>query len=167
MEVGLAAGAIQFTDAGVRTLTATVRLLKRLKETPKRMTELLLDVDKSIERIHALEGSIQQRHLGFTHLSSLQNRRLWRTVDDANQAITELQHTLEPLFRTSNSPRHGWAKATWRSVVSVSMESKIAERIARISWLNGEVFSEMQLAGLNSQARYEYAKIFRKLQVRC
>lgn len=52
--VGLAASAVQFADVGVRALIGMLQLLKRLKHTPKQMTELLRDVDKSIQRIHAL-----------------------------------------------------------------------------------------------------------------
>lgn len=42
--VGLAAGAVQFADVGDRALLAMIILLKDLKETPKRMAELLQDV---------------------------------------------------------------------------------------------------------------------------
>ena len=155
--VGLAAGAVQFADVGVRTLIGMVQLLKRLKHTPKQMTELLRDVDKSIQRIHALRHAMQQPNPLSTHLSNTQTQRLTTNVDDAYQATTDLQHTLEPLFRESNIAGNGWAKKTWRSAVSVSMETEIEGKITRIKRLNSEVMSEMQLSDLEMQVQLEYA----------
>lgn len=159
--VGLAAGAVQLADVSVRALMGMVMLLKRLRETPKRMVELLQDVDKSIQRIHALRNALQQPNSLFTHLSVAQFQRVMGIVDDAHQATIELQHALEPLFRKGNIAGHGWAKNTWRSVVSVSMEPRIAQKITRIKWLNGEVMSEMQLTGLEMHAYLEYGCLLR------
>lgn len=77
-------------------------------------------------------------------------------MDDAYQATVNLQHTLEPLFRKTNIAVHGWAKIAWRSVVSIQIERSIAEKIARIERLNGEVESEMQLIGLEMGANIKY-----------
>lgn len=150
--VGLAASAAQFADVGFRALIGTIELLRRLKNTPEQMTVLLQDVDKSIQRIHAIRNAIQQPNSLFAHLSIMHIQRVTASVDDACQATTDLQHTLEPLFRQSNNPKGGWAKKTWRSVVSVSMETDIASKITRIKWLNSEIMSEMQISGLEMQA---------------
>lgn len=158
--VGLAAGAVQFADVGVGALIGMVKLLKRLKKTPERMAELLQDVDKSIHRISTIRNAMQQPNSLFTHLSVAQFQRVMGNVDDAYQATIDLQLALEPLFRKSNISGHGWAKNTWRSVVSVSMEPRIAEMIARIKWANSEVMSEMQFTGLEMQAKLEYACFF-------
>ncbi|MCJ1396030.1 hypothetical protein MMC18_008917 [Xylographa bjoerkii] len=118
--VGLAGGAIQFAVVGCSALIGMVKLLERLRETPKRMTELLQDVDKSIERIHALQNAMQQPNLLFPHLSVTQVGRVVGNVNDAYQATIDLQHTLEPVFRKNTITGHGWAKTTWRSVLSVN-----------------------------------------------
>lgn len=162
--VGLAAGAVQFADIGVHTLIGMVKLLKRLKESPKRMAELLDDVDRSIQRIHALRDAIQHPNSLFTHLSPTQFQRVMANVDDANQANIDLQNTLEPLFRKGKIARRDWVKIAWRSVVSVSMEHRITEKFTRIEWLNQEIMSEMQLTGLEMQAKLEYAWLFGSLQ---
>ena len=158
--LGLAAGAVQFADVGVRALIGMVKLLERLRETPKRMAELLQDVDKSIQRIHALRNAMQQSNSLFTHLSTTQIQRVMGNVDDAYQATIELRHALEPLFRKSNITGHGWARKTWRSAVSVSMETRIAEKITRINRLNAEVMGEMQFTELEMQVKLEYACFF-------
>ena len=162
--VGLAAGAVQFADVGFRALIGMIKLLKRLKETPKQMTDLLQDLDKSIQRIQALRNTIQQPDSLFTHLSITQIHRVTTTLDDACQAATDLQHVLEPLFRQSNTSKHSWARNTWRSAVSVSMETEIAAKIARIKWLNSEVMSEMQISGLEMQAKLEYVYLSERQQ---
>ncbi|MCJ1262381.1 hypothetical protein MMC22_002251 [Lobaria immixta] len=90
--VGLAAGAVQFADVGVGALIGMVKLLKRLKETPKRMAELLQDVGKSIQRIITLRNAMQQPNSLFAHLSIAQLQRVMGNVDDAYQATTDLQH---------------------------------------------------------------------------
>lgn len=100
---------------------------------------------------------MQQPNSLFTHLSNTEIERLTANVDDAYQATTDLKRTLEPLFRESNIAGHGWAKKTWRSAVSVSMETGIKVKITRIKWLNSEVMSEMQLSGLEMQFQLEYA----------
>lgn len=124
------------------------------------MAELLQDVDKSIQRISALRNAMQQPNSLFTHLSVAQFQRVMGNVDDAYQATIDLQHALEPLFRKSNVAGHGWANNAWRSVVSVSIEPRIAEMIARIKWMNSEVMSEMQLTGMEMQAKLEYECFF-------
>ncbi len=153
--VGLAASAAQFADVGFRALIGTIELLRRLKNTPEQMAVLLQDVDKSIQRIHAIRNAIQQPNSLFAHLSITHIQRVTASVDDACQTTTDLQHTLEPLFRQSNNPKGGWARKTWRSVVSVSMETEIAAKITRIKWLNSEVMSEMHISGLEMQAKVE------------
>ena len=60
-----------------------IKLLKRLKETPKQMTDLLQNLDKSIKRIHALRSTIQQPDSLFTHLSITQIQRVTTILDDA------------------------------------------------------------------------------------
>lgn len=41
------------------------------------------------------------------------------------------------------------------------METRIAQKIIRIKWLNGEVMSEMQLTGLEMHAYLEYGCLLR------
>ena len=153
--VGLGAGAIQFADIGVKTLIGLFKLLERLKHTPKRMSELLHDMDSTILRIHGLQKAIHEPNSILKNLSSAQFQRVEGNLNDAHQTVLDLQNALEPLFRRSDSSGYDWAKDTWRSVVSVSMETRIAEQIARLKWLNGEMMSEIQLVGLEMQARLE------------
>lgn len=95
--VGVAAGAIQFADVSFRALIGMIKVLKRLKETPQRMIELLQDVEKSVQQIHALQNAIQPPNSLSTHLSATQIQRVRATVDDAYQATNDLQTVLDPL----------------------------------------------------------------------
>ena len=121
------------------------------------MKELLQDVDKSIQNVTEVRSALHQQSPPFAHLSSTQSQRITGRVDDAYQAVLDLQHTLEPLFRDQNASTRSWATKTWRSVVSISMESEIAKRLDRIQRLNQEMLGEMQIVGLQLQYNTEYA----------
>lgn len=155
-----AALTVQFADVGGRALLGMIRLLKDLKETPKRMVKLLQDVDKSVQRICSLQNAIQQPASLFTDLSTTQIQRLTGRVDDAYHATVQLQHSLEPLFRKNNSAVHEWAKKGWRSIISIQIERSIAENVARTERLNREVLSELQLIDLEMGANIKYPCLF-------
>ena len=153
---GVAGGAVQLGDIGVRGLIGMVQLLRRLKETPKEMRELLHDVEKSVPRICELQNTMSQPSPLFTYRSGTQVQRLMTVVNDAHQAAIDLQQSLKPLFSERNVVSRSWIKRTWVSVVSASMQSTIAQKVARIERLDREIASELQLAGLNRQAKQEY-----------
>ena len=48
--------------------------------------------------------------------------------------------------------------------MSVSMETELASKITRIKWLNSEIMSEMQISGLEMQAKLEYVCLFERQQ---
>ena len=158
--IGLAAGAVQFADVGGRGFLGLIELLKRLKDTPKRMTELFQDVDKSIQRIYALRSAMQQPTSLFMNLSNQQIQRMTSIVEDAHQATVDLQLGLEPLFRKPLVSWDSWPKRAWRSVVSIHMERSVAEKINRIQRLNVEIMGEMQLFDLDIGADLKYLVVY-------
>lgn len=152
--VGLAAGAVQFADVGSRALLGMIRVLKDLKQTPKRMAELLQDLDMSLQRIYALHNELQQHPSSmFSQLDAVQRQRIADCINTAYQATSSLRVTLDPLFRTQNATSRDWIGRAWRSVVSVTIEKDIEQKVVRIERIKGEVMRELQLANLEVHAR--------------
>ncbi|KAL8929961.1 MAG: hypothetical protein Q9208_001105 [Pyrenodesmia sp. 3 TL-2023] len=153
MEAVAAAGfAVQVADVGGRALLGMLGLLKDLRETPKQMTELLEDTSRSVHRICSLRDALQQPIELSTHLSTKQMQDIIESIDNAYEAIIDLQQELEPLFRKVHAPKDGLVKRAWISLVLVQMEKSIKWRLARIERLDREVASAMQLAGLKTGA---------------
>jgi len=150
--VGIAAASLQFAGVTVKGVLGGIGLLKSLKETPVRLTELLRDVDKSVARIIHLQQTIQGPDSGWVRrLSHVQLLALRATVDDAYQAMVRLQVTLEPLFGNQNAETQTRAKRMWRSVVSLKMERDIEEKLETIQRHNDQIVRELQLSGLDIQ----------------
>lgn len=153
MEAVAAAGfAIQAADVGGRALLGMLRLLKDLKETPKRMTELLEDTDHAVRRICSLKNALQQPTRFSAHVCRGQLHEVGASVDRACEAIIDLQRELDPLFRKSHMSGDGFVKSAWRSLVSVQMEKRIISRLARMERLDREVTGMIQVIGLNLEA---------------
>ena len=153
--VSLAAGAVQFADVGIRTMVRMIKLLESLKHTPQRMAELLEDLDRSVMRLHAIQKVIQQPDSPLLAAPGMQYRRLLKSISSACETILDLQRLFEPLFGASSNSAYTWAKGTWRSVVSLILESRIAAKIERLGRLNEELMGEMLLVGTEMQGRLE------------
>lgn len=153
MEAVAAAGLIiQIADVGGRALLGMLKLLKDLRETPKQMTELLADVDQSVQRICSLKDALRKPTSFAAHVSAPQVQQVTECMNHAYGAIVDLQQALEPLFRKGNTSVQSLAKKTWRSVVSIQTEKSIPKRLARTERLNREVISALQLTGLEMDA---------------
>lgn len=156
--VGLAAGAVQLVDVGGRALLATIRLLRDLKEAPKNMSQLLQDVDKSVQRIHALRAAVQQpSSASFSHLSVVQMQQAKNSIENAYQATVDLQGALQSVSQPNGVAAHGRGKRAWKSVVSVSMEWEIERQIARVERLSGVIIHELQVSSLELLVAQKYA----------
>lgn len=155
--IGLTAGAVQFVDAGGRALLASIKLLRDLKEAPKRMSELLQDVDKSVQRVYALRAAVQQPSSAlFSHLSKEQMQQVKESIDDAYRATVELQSALTLVAGNSHTRLHGRGKQVWRSVVSVMMERNVELKITRIERLNRAITQDLQITNMKLQAEHKY-----------
>ena len=96
--VSLAAGAVQFADVGIRTMIRMIKLLESLKNTPRRMAELLEDLDRSVVRLHAIQKVIQQPDSTLLAAPGMQYQPLLKSISSACETIVDLQRLLEPLF---------------------------------------------------------------------
>ena len=150
--VGIAAAALRSASVAAKGVLGAIGLLKSLKETPVRLTELLCDTDKSVTRIIHLQQILQDpESVLVQRLSSSQHSALATIVNDACQTTVILQETLEPLFRNQIAQSQGVTKKLWRSVVSVKMERGLENQLERIQRLNNQIMRELQLSGLDIQ----------------
>lgn len=155
---GLAAGAVQFADVGGRALLGTIRLLRNLKQTPERMRELLRDLEKSVQRIQDIQDTAQQPTSNiFSHLGDIQRQRATESINEAYKAIADLQSTLSPVFEKHNTSCPGWTRKAWRSVVSVTMEKDVAQKLDRIERLKRDMMCELQLTEIDTQMKNRYS----------
>lgn len=151
--VGIAAASAQFAGVAGKRVLRGIGLLKGLKGTPTRLSALLSDIDKSITRIHHLQGLLDDDQSNLTRLLSPEQVATLRgAVGDAHNATTELQLVLDPLFGPQNNigtGLRGSAKRLWRDVISVKVEKEIEENIDKVRRMNDEVLRELQLGGLD------------------
>ena len=152
MEVGAAGLAIQVADVSGRVLLGMIKLLKDLRETPKQMAELLVDLEISIEQIHWIKAVLQPSTMLSTHLTAAQIQGITKALDKADQAITDLRQILDPLFQKSSTRIYGFAKKAWRAIVSIEMEQRVARRVTRIERLKNEAMIVVQVAELEMGA---------------
>ena len=147
--VGAAAAAVQFGDISARAVLESIKLLKNLKETPKRMTQQLQDVTKSIQRMLQLRSAIlAPASPVFTRLTSQQRKRIDEAVSDADLAMKSLHQSLQHILPQQTSNTNNSIKSFWRAVVSVTREKDIEEKIQRITRLHQELMQELQVTDL-------------------
>lgn len=127
---------VQQEGLGIKGVLQGIILLKDLKETPAKLTELLNDAENVILRVVELEDTLQNlmsaiaKFLPQQYLTSLRN-----TVADVRGAIDALRVDLEPLHghlrtNTLSTPGSGVRKL-WRSVVGFWRSRKMAFRVLR------------------------------------
>lgn len=154
--VGLTAAAAQFAGVAGKGVLKSIGLLKGLKGTPARLSELLGDLDKSTTRIIRLLVTLRDDQSSLAKLLSTERlQALKGVVGDAGCASNELQSVLEPLFGPQSHGSTGLragAKKLWRDVVSVTMEKDIEGKLDKARRMNDEVLRELQLAGLDLNA---------------
>lgn len=156
--VGFVAASLQLAGLGIKGLLQGIRLLKDLKETPAKLTELLSDAENAILRVIELEDTLQNptsaiaKSLPQQQLISLKN-----TLADVRRATDALRVDLEPLFghlqtNPSSTARAGVRKL-WRSVVGLAKERSIQEHLSKIQRYNHELTKQLQVVGLGLEAR--------------
>ena len=147
--LGAAAAIVQCGDVAGRALLNTVKLLKNLQETPRRMLQQLQDVTKSIERIVYICNTILAPGSPvLLHLTSKQLRRIEDILLDVKLAMQALQQSLQKLSLKENSATENYAKIIWRAVVSVANEKIIEENVKRVIRLQLEVMQALQIIEL-------------------
>ena len=147
--LGAAAAAVQFGDVAGRAILESIKLLKNLNETPKRMAQQLQDVTKSIERMILLRSTILAPGSSvFIRLTSQQLKRIDEAVSDTDVAMKSLHQSLQRLFPRQTLNADNTIKSFWRAVVSVTREKDIEEKIQRINRIHQELMQELQVTDL-------------------
>ena len=124
------------------------RFFKGLKDTPKKINELLQDLEGSIGRINALQITAKQSSSPlFSSSDATQLGRLQVKLDAARHAMAELQECLVPL---SSTRKVGRVNQAWRSIVSVAKEKSIMEKLSRAQRLDQEILAELAISSLDT-----------------
>ena len=152
--LGVAAGAAQFADIGGRALVEGISLLAALKHAPRRMSELMNDLQRSLERLEAVAILLRQPNSSpFSRMSSAQTHRIQQTLDTAYHTMADLRISIEPVVHSVKANR---VKQTWRAAVSAVQEKMIVHKLSRIDRLDKEILMELELVGLNRQTKVKY-----------
>ncbi|EEQ29110.1 hypothetical protein McanMca71_000843 [Microsporum canis] len=153
--LGVAAASVQFAAAAGKSLQVGIQLLRRLKETPGQLRELLDDVTKSIDRITQQQEAILGPAASLKHrLTQTQELDLREAAKDAADAMDDLKAVLDRLFPSQNGQTQSIARKIWTSLVSVKKEREIKGKLERIKRLNGSVTHQLQLISLNLHTQH-------------
>ncbi|KAK3351162.1 hypothetical protein B0H65DRAFT_109092 [Neurospora tetraspora] len=146
--IGLVAALLQLAGLGIKGVLQWIRLLKDLKETPAKLTELLNDTENAILRVVELEDMLQSPTSALAKLLTQQQlTSLWNTIADVRRATDALRLDLEPLYghlqtSTLSTPRSGVRKL-WKSVVGLAKERIIQEHLRKIQRYNNELTKQL------------------------
>ncbi|KAM5474627.1 hypothetical protein MferCBS49748_000033 [Microsporum ferrugineum] len=153
--LGVAAASVQFAAAAGKSLQVGIQVLRRLKETPGQLRELLDDVTKSIDRITQQQEAILGPAASLKcRLTQKQELDLREAAKDAADAMDDLKAVLDRLFPSQNGQTQSIARKIWTSLVSVKKEKEIKGKLERIKRLNGSVTHQLQLISLNLHTQH-------------
>ncbi|EFR05043.1 hypothetical protein MGYG_08048 [Nannizzia gypsea CBS 118893] len=147
--LGIAAAAVQFAAVAVKGIKGGIGLLMRLDKTPGELKDLLDDVKQSIDR------AAQWDTLRLTRqLSNEQADALRGAANDAEQAMKDLQATLNSIFPDQNGRAPSVTRRIWRSIISVKKEYEIKAKLERIKRLNDAVTHQLQLCIVDMEMQH-------------
>ncbi|KAJ4410648.1 hypothetical protein N0V85_003934 [Neurospora sp. IMI 360204] len=145
--IGIVAAACQFAELAAKGAIKGAGLLKSLKDTPAKLTELLGIVQTSKRnmvqlRDHLTDPSLKS-YLPQHQLQSFQN-----DTDEAYKVAEELELQIEALVGPPSQDLRG-IKRLWRDVITVKKEGESNNRFETIQRYNEQIhrgLSGVQLA---------------------
>ncbi|KIW16877.1 hypothetical protein PV08_04067 [Exophiala spinifera] len=148
---GVAAGTLQVVDFAAKALLGTIGILKEASNTPKRMTLLLQDVEKSVEHIRLLRelfGGLESLSgkLNGSHLDHVNDN-----ITDICEAIGDLKNTLEPVVRNCNASSPHKHQQILAAMKSVTARSQVEQKASRLILLGQILSASLQGVILESQ----------------
>jgi len=153
--LGAAAASVQLVELAARSIMGATTLVRKLREIPERTAKLLVDVDRSAQRIVNMSTLLLQPNPRTrSGLSTEQCARLSNCAAEARRAMDDLQRLLASLCDNS-APGSNRGKAvvqrTWKAVTAVYKQDQVAEMLSRVDRLNLEVVRELELVSLEMQ----------------
>lgn len=144
---GLAAG-MQLVQTAAEALLATIKLMRALKGIPEKLALLLNDVDDSITR---LCNSCNAGSKLFLSLDQAKTERLSQCATALYPVLQEIHRMLIPLIK-DHKGRSGPFRRLWKTLVSLSVEKELSEKLERLDRLNIEIVRELGMIGLEMQS---------------
>ena len=150
--IGAAAASAQLIELAAKVLLKTIRFAKELREVPKKLAELLQEVERSTIRVLDLSTVVlKPGSKVLTQLDAVQVDGLARVVTELHQAMDDLNKTLQPLeFQRLGSGMT--VRRLWKSVMAIKAEKEVADQLHKVDRLNNEVSRQLGITVLELQA---------------
>lgn len=152
--LGAAAASVQLVELAARSIMGATNSARHLREIPERTAELLVDVDRSAQRIVNMSALLKPSAHALRSLSTEQSARLSNCTLQASQAMDDLRQLLTSLC-DDGGPGHSRGKAavqrTWKAVMAVYKQDQVTEMLSKVDRLNLEVVRELEFVSLEMQ----------------
>ncbi|KAF4944054.1 hypothetical protein FSARC_14774 [Fusarium sarcochroum] len=157
--LGAVAASLQMVDVAAKISLRSLSLIRDVRETPKEMSQLLDDTEKSTARIVRISNALKPGSLLFDQLSAVQNSQLSAPLRNLHRAVEELNSLLQPLCNVENPiSTSGVGKLqssgvrVWRALVSLNKQKEVSQSLERVRRLNDELVQVLEMVGLELQA---------------
>jgi len=151
--IGLSAAGVQFFDVAARALLSSLRLLRELREIPRRMVHLLNETDKSVERLLYLD-SLSQQPSFVDRLNQQQFDSIRSVILDARTATEGLQAVLQPVISDLQKPTK--TMRVWGALMAKRREADIEQHLMSISRIHLGLVPQFQALGLEIDLKHMY-----------
>ncbi|CAN8100330.1 unnamed protein product [Discula destructiva] len=161
--VGGMSASLQLLQAAAEGLLATMKLVQDLRRVPKKLATVLKDINSSTRGLsHLCSVVLHPDYNVFQQLSDSQLRRLTSAAAAVVSVMAEINSLLTPLvgngvYGQGSRPRQSklhinTVRRLLKSIMSLTIESDICEKLARLGRLNLEMLRELNMIGLEIQA---------------
>lgn len=152
--LGAAAAGAQFVGIAVKSLLGSAKLIRDVRDEPKRAVELLAWVDDEVTSMQTL---LHPESLVFSHLTTNQYIQIAPQAIKARKAMEKVNHVLSPLVRDIESlkSRDEVGKRimlVWKSILTLKSMKSIETALGMIRLLNLTLLRELQVCGLETQS---------------
>lgn len=147
--LGAIAAAVQVVDLSCRSLFATYRLVKDLKDVPAVLLLTLQDLGPFLGLMDELQSALATDDLRLRGFTVNQLDRTTKILDSTGQVCRELEQLLAPCVPPSSPPSWPRVSRAWRALVSVKTEADIIEKCERLERLKHDLNRELQNSGLS------------------
>ncbi|EGO55041.1 hypothetical protein NEUTE1DRAFT_139321 [Neurospora tetrasperma FGSC 2508] len=135
--IGIVAAACQFAELAAKGAIKGAGLLKSLRDTPAKLTELLRLVQISKQNMVQLRDHLAHPTL-LSLLPQLQLQSFRDDIDQAHKIAEELEVQIESLVGPTTQDLRG-IKKLWRDVITIKKEGEFNDRFEAIQRYNEQI----------------------------
>ncbi|KAK2779577.1 hypothetical protein CKAH01_02925 [Colletotrichum kahawae] len=158
--LGGVAASIQLAECATAALLGTIKLIREIRDVPKKTARYLEDVERSSERLNYICRHIVGAEFTTTeHIDTELLDRLSSGCDNLRLAVDEAKGCLEPLAEATRRGKHAMGLRLWNGLVSTTRETAILEKLQRIDRKNLELIEELNIVSFVTQTRMGFVEI--------